>query len=172
VTAYVALLRAVNVGGTGKLPMTELKAMCEEIGFAQVKTYIASGNVVFVSRLSEARVRATLNERLETYAGKPVGVFVRTAAEVAAVRDANPFAGEPGNRVVAIFLDGTPGPDVLDGLKHLDTEVLKPGNREIYVHYPDGQGRSKLVIPAAGAGTARNMNTVAKLADMAAALTA
>ena len=53
-TKYVALLRAVNVGGTGKLPMAELRAMCESIGFAKVRTYIASGNVVFESELHEA----------------------------------------------------------------------------------------------------------------------
>ncbi|HEY0489493.1 MAG TPA: DUF1697 domain-containing protein, partial [Telluria sp.] len=52
-TTFIALLRAVNVGGTGKLPMTELKAMCEAAGFTNVRTYIASGNVVFDSALAE-----------------------------------------------------------------------------------------------------------------------
>ena len=60
--ALIALLRAVNVGGTGKLPMSELKAMCEELGFADVRTYIASGNVVFTSRKSEAAVKAALEQ--------------------------------------------------------------------------------------------------------------
>ena len=55
--AFIALLRAVNVGGTGKLPMTELKAMCEALGFTGVRTYIASGNVVFTSRKSESAVK-------------------------------------------------------------------------------------------------------------------
>ena len=73
-TAFVALLRAVNVGGTGKLPMSELKAMCEALGFEGVRTYIASGNVVFASRKSEAAVKKALEARLEAYAGKPVGV--------------------------------------------------------------------------------------------------
>ena len=84
-TAFVALLRAVNVGGTGKLPMSELKAMCEALGFEGVRTYIASGNVVFTSRKSEAAVKKALEARLEAYAGKPVGVMVRTAAEMQAV---------------------------------------------------------------------------------------
>src|SRR5207244_5539869 len=78
--AFIALLRAVNVGGTGKLPMSELKAMCEELGFGSVRTYIASGNVVFTSRKSEAAIKAALEKRLEAYAGKPVGVLVRSAA--------------------------------------------------------------------------------------------
>src|SRR5882757_1229406 len=76
--AFVALLRAVNVGGTGKLPMGELKAMCEELGFGAVRTYIASGNVVFTSRVSESAIKSALEKRLATYAGKPVGVMERS----------------------------------------------------------------------------------------------
>ncbi|WP_419808790.1 DUF1697 domain-containing protein [Sphingomonas sp.] len=103
--SYVALLRAVNVGGTGKLPMAELAAMAVALGFAQVRTYIASGNLLFETALDEPSVKALLEARLESYAGKPVGVMVRRAAEMAAVRDANPFPDAPGNRVVAILLD-------------------------------------------------------------------
>ena len=69
-TAYVALLRAVNVGGTGKLPMAELKAMCGAADFAGVQTYIASGNVVFLAGRPAAEVRAVLERALEAYAGK------------------------------------------------------------------------------------------------------
>jgi uncharacterized protein (DUF1697 family) len=96
-TNYVALLRAVNVGGTGKLPMAELRAMCQSLGFANVRTYIASGNVVFSSKLSETAVKKKLERALETYAGKPVGVVIRTAAELAAVLDANPFKSAAAN---------------------------------------------------------------------------
>ena len=170
-TAYIALLRAVNVGGTGKLPMTELIAMCEKAGFEKVKTYIASGNVVFTSGKSETAVKAALERAMEDYADKPVGVMVRTAAEMAAVRDANPFAEAPGNRVVAIFLDDAPAKDALDQASNVDGEEMELGEREIFVRYTDhGMGQSKLKIPAAKAGTARNMNTVAKLAEMAAKL--
>lgn len=167
---FVALLRAVNVGGTGKLPMTELKAMCEASGFTDVKTYIASGNVVFRASIGAGKVKATLEARLADYAGKPVGVFIRTPTEMAAVLAANPFPDAPGNRTVAIFLDAAPPPGALDDVKHRKSEVLALGKREIYVRYDDGMADSKLVIPAAKAGTARNMNTVAKLASMAAAL--
>ena len=69
---YIALLRAVNVGGTGKLPMAELKAMCADAGFARVETYIASGNVVFESNGAPSRVKAELERRLLAHAGKPV----------------------------------------------------------------------------------------------------
>lgn len=170
-TAFVALLRAVNVGGTGKLPMSELKAMCEAEGFGSVATYIASGNVVFTSDRSEAEVRAGLERRLAAYAGKPVGVLVRTAAEMAQVLADNPFTGAKPNWTVAIFLDAGPPADALETVRdRADGEEVRLGKREIYVSYGSGMGRSKLKIPAAREGTARNINTIAKLAEMAAAL--
>jgi uncharacterized protein (DUF1697 family) len=166
--AFVALLRAVNVGGTGKLPMTELKAMCEAAGFQSVRTYIASGNVVFQSRKTEAQVKDALEAVLAAYVGKPVGVMVRTAAEMAAVLASNPFPNMPSNRTITYFLEGTPGNDALKSVANQSSEQLRLGLREIYVYYPDGMGNSKLKIPAAKHGTARNMNTIAKLAEMAA----
>ena len=169
-TAYVALLRAVNVGGTGKLPMTELKAMCEEIGLTNVRTYIASGNVVFTSSKSETVVKTALEKRLAAYAGKPVGVMVRSAAEIAQVSSDNPFPKAAPNRTMAIFLDDAPPKDTLKHMRGQKDEEIKLGHREIYVHYGDGMGQSKLVISAAKTGTARNLNTVATLAKMAAEL--
>lgn len=166
-TATIALLRAVNVGGTGKLPMAELKAMAEGLRFANARTYIASGNLLFDTQLNEAEVKRLLEERLEVYAGKPVGVMVRSAAEMARVVADSPFADEPGNRVVAIFLDEAPPRSALTDHKGLTGERIALGRREIYVHYGDGMADSRLVIPAAKAGTARNMNTVAKLAELA-----
>jgi uncharacterized protein (DUF1697 family) len=165
---YVALLRAVNVGGTGKLPMTELKAMCADAGFADVQTYIASGNVVFSSKLGAPKVKAALEKRLHAYAGKPVGVAVRSADEIAAVLKANPFPKAPPNTTVAIFLDEPPPKDALKDVKGQQDEQMRLGKREIYVAYGSGMGRSKLKIPAAANGTARNLNTIAKLAELAA----
>jgi uncharacterized protein (DUF1697 family) len=168
--AFIALLRAVNVGGTGKLPMTELKVMCEAAGFKSVQTYIASGNVVFQSAKSEAQVKAVLDVGLAAYFGKPVGVLVRTAAEMAEVVAKNTFPEMPGNLTHAIFLDRPPAADALSNISGKANEQLRLGLREIYAYYPDGAGQSKLKIPAAKTGTARNMNTVAKLAEMAGAL--
>ncbi|MEP7248123.1 MAG: DUF1697 domain-containing protein [Gammaproteobacteria bacterium] len=167
---FIALLRAVNVGGTGKLPMSDLTALCKKAGFTAVQTYIASGNVVFKCGLSEAKVKATLEAALAKYAGKPVGVAVRSAAEMAAVLAANPYPKCAPNRTVAIFLDNAPPADALDSVSGRNGEDLELGHREIYVHYGDGMAQSKLKIPAGKAGTARNMNTVAKLAAMAASL--
>ncbi len=79
---YIALLRAVNVGGTGKLPMKDLLSMCEALGFQQVKTYIASGNVIFSSKLSAKACQDLLEKALADYAGKFVGVFIRTPQQL------------------------------------------------------------------------------------------
>ena len=144
--------------------------MCNDCGFLKVKTYIASGNVVFASRLKESAVKRALEEKLFNYAGTPVDVMVRTAEEMAQVRDGNPFKKDPGNSVVAIFLDEVPPKDTLKEISGQKDEKVALGKREIYVSYGSGMGTSKLKIPAAKKGTARNMNTVAKLAEMTAAL--
>jgi len=166
--AFVALLRAVNVGGTGRLPMSDLKAICEELGFGAVRTYIASGNVVFTSRKSEAAVKSALEKRLAAYAGKPIGVLVRSAAEMARVASDNPFPKAAPNRTMAVLLDRAPPADTLTLVRGQKDEQIKLGRREIYVHYGEGMAKSKLVIPAAKLGTARNINTVVTLAKMAA----
>jgi uncharacterized protein (DUF1697 family) len=169
-TAYIALLRAVNVGGTAKLAMSDLKRLCEDAGFAEVQTFIQSGNVVFCSRLGEARVKAALETALGAFMGKPVGVIVRSAAQMADVLKRNPFAHQPANRVIVLFLD-QPGPKAaLDNVAGADGEEVRASEREIFVHYPNGQGRSKLKLAPAAQGTGRNINTIAKLAAMAAAI--
>src|SRR4029078_4099754 len=169
-TAFVALLRAVNVGGTGKLPMSELREMCEELGFTGARTCISSGNVGFASRKAAAAVKAALEKRLAAYAGKTVGVMVRSAAEMAQVSADNPFPKAAPNRTMAIFLDAAPPKDTLAAIRGRKDEEIKLGKREIYVHYGEGMAKSKLFTPAAKTGTARNMNTVAELARMAAEL--
>jgi uncharacterized protein (DUF1697 family) len=166
--ALVALLRAVNVGGTGKMPMSDLKDICEQLGFGSVRTYIASGNVVFESRKSETAVKAALEKRLAAYAGKPVGVLLRSATEMARVAADNPFPKAAPNRTMVVFLNHAPPADTLAGVRGQMDEEIRLGRQEIYIHYGEGMGKSKLVIAAAKAGTARNMNTVAVLARMAA----
>lgn len=168
---YAALLRAVNVGGTGKLPMADLRAMCADVGFERVSTYIASGNVVFATDMTEHEIVATLEARLAEYARKQVGVLVRDAEEMRRILRENPFSEVPGNRANVIFLDAAPPVDTLENLRHVVDERVVLGEREIYVAYGEaGMGRSKLQIPALGKGTARNLNTVAKLTAMLASL--
>ncbi len=169
-TVYIALLRAVNVGGTGKLHMADLKKICGDAGFARAQTYVASGNVVFESEAETAEVKAGLEKRLRQYAGKPVDVVLRTAVEMRAVLRANPFPKAEPKHCCALFLNEKPQRDTLDHVGGLNDEEIKLGKREIYVHYPSGMGRSKLKIPAAKSATARNMNTIAALAEIAATL--
>jgi len=147
--------------------MTDLKTLCEAAGFLGVRTYIASGNVVFQSKLSERDAKREIEKRLSAHAGKPVPVMIRTAAEMAAIIRDNPFPGAPGNRTVVIFLDDAPPPGALDGISGKVNEQVSLGRREVYVLYDEGMGHSKLKIPAAKNGTGRNMNTVVKLAAMA-----
>jgi uncharacterized protein (DUF1697 family) len=167
-TPYVALLRAVNVGGTGKLPMKELKAICEEAGFQEVATYIASGNVVFRSDDGPEKVKDILEMRLTEYAGKKMDVFVRTAREMRDLVEINPYPDEPGNRVVALFLDRKPPQDLDSIVTGVQGERFTTAAREIFIHYPEGMGVSKLKFGSQLVGTARNMNTVTKLAAKAA----
>ncbi len=167
---FVALLRAVNVGGTGKLAMRDLVALCGEAGFTSVKTYIASGNVVFTSSLTADAAKAALEARLAAHAGKPIGVHIRTAEELVAILATNPFPDRRPDRTVVLFLDSTPPSDTLDGIRGRTDEEIALGSREIFVHYGEGMARSKLKIPAAREGTGRNINTVRKLAEMAAGI--
>ena len=169
-TAFVALLRAVNVGGTGMLPMKELQAICVKLGLEKVQTYIQSGNVVFESRMPERILRENLEQALSEKMGRPATVLIRTASELRAALDANPFPAAKPAQVALVFLP-EPGPsDLLTGLAITGREEVRLIGREIFIHYPDGMGRSKLKLPSGAAnGTARNLNTVAKLAAMAGA---
>ncbi len=167
-TAFVALLRGVNLVGKSTLRMADLRAIAEELGLRGPRTFIASGNLLFASGKPEEELRLMLEKRLRAHMGKPVGVVLRTAAEIAAVVDANPFRDAPPKSVQGFFLDAPPPPELLDTLRNQDDERIAAGVREVFVAYGEkGIGRSRLRIPAAEAGTARNMNTVARLAELA-----
>ena len=164
---FIALLRAINVGGTGMLPMKELSALCTELGLAKVRTYIHSGNVVFESRLSEEKVRAALEKALAERMRKTIDVMVRTAAELRSVLEANPFPDAQPAKVAVVFRSGPAPKGLLENLVIPGGEEVRLGKREIYIHYPDGMGRSKLRLSSAvGVVTVRNINTVAKLVAM------
>ena len=167
---HVALLRAVNVGGTGMLPMADLKILCEDLGFTDVRTYIQSGNVLFRSELCESEVQKRLEEALTAKMGKTPGVLIRSRRELEAVAAKAAFPDAKPNFLLIAFLPEPPPADALEKLVAPDGEEVKIDGREIYIHYPNGAGRSKLKLPALKPGTARNLNTVRKLAELAAAL--
>jgi uncharacterized protein (DUF1697 family) len=164
--AFIALLRAVNVGGTGSLAMTGLKSLCEGLGFTDVRTYIQSGNVVFGSARTEAHVKMALEAALLTRMGKHTGVLVRSASEMMTILNRNPFPSAQGNRVSVLFFDQAPKKAALAAITIPGREEIRPAGREVYVLYPEGIGQSKLKLASLGATTARNMNTVTKLAAM------
>src|SRR5262245_40902442 len=107
-SVYVALLRGVNVGGTGMIPMAELKALCERLGFEDVRTYIQSGNVVFRSGRDGAALQALLAKALEAKMKAPVAVILRTPSELRRTLTGNPFPKAAPNRVIVFFLDDRP----------------------------------------------------------------
>jgi uncharacterized protein (DUF1697 family) len=156
----------VNVSGTGKLPMAELRAMGEACGFSNVRTFIASGNLLLESDLGEAQVEAAVERRLSAFFGKHVPVFVRSAAEMRTIADTNPFPDERGSRNMVFFLAGPPPADLLSRVRGQQGERIAIGDREYSVAYGEGIGTSKLVLPNPAGQTARNRNTVEKLAAM------
>ncbi len=166
-TVFVALLRAVNVGGTGMLPMADLRALCEEIGFKDVKTYIQSGNVVFRAEADETTVQARLEKALAAKMGKSPGVILRSSETLERAAEHSPFPHAKPNYLLVSFLQDPAPEDALTKLVAPGGEEVHIAGREIYVHYPDGSGRSKLKLPILKAGTSRNLNTVRKLAEMA-----
>jgi uncharacterized protein (DUF1697 family) len=173
---WVGLLRAVNVGGRNSAPMTRVRAAVESTGARDVRTYVQSGNVLFASSLrSEAKVVDAIAAALAAELGFVVGVVVRSAAAMATVVDANPFVGGGRDlaRLAVTFLDDEPAPDVVaPGHQTVAREEYALVGRELYLHAPDGLGRSKLssVLSERRLGvvaTTRNWRTVTTLAAMA-----
>ncbi|MGW6129142.1 DUF1697 domain-containing protein [Cellulomonas sp. NPDC055163] len=172
-TAVVALLRGVNVGGHRKVPMARLRAVAEGLGHEQVKTHLNSGNVVLVAPDDAApeRIAGDLAAGLREDLGFDVDVVVRTRAELDAAVAANPFpdaAAEDPGRVLVMFFAADLDPDPAFDAAALGNERVVWAGREAYVHYPDGLGRSRLapdVLTRAArqAGTGRNWRTVLAL---------
>jgi uncharacterized protein (DUF1697 family) len=163
---YIALLRAVNVGGSGTLSMRDLTNLCTKLGFKNSRTYIQSGNVIFESPLAESAVQAKLEAGLTRALGKPANVVLRSDAELQAVLEANPFPNVEPAMVGVYFQSEAVRKAQVAQAKGPDGEDVRLGKREFYIHFPIGMGRSKLKLPT-GVGTMRNINTVTKLVDLA-----
>jgi len=172
----VALLRAVNVGGANRLAMLDVRRVLEQAGLSEVKTLLQSGNVVFESRMRSKASERLIRTALREQCGVNVDVFVRSASEWGGIVAGNPFVSEsrrdPG-RVVVMLLASPPGAAAAGRLL-----AALPGREKVaidgshgYLVYPDGIGDSRLtssVIERAlqTRGTARNWNTVVKLAAL------
>jgi uncharacterized protein (DUF1697 family) len=170
---YVGLLRAVNVGKR-KVPMAKLRELCEGLGHTEVETLLQSGNVVFTAKKPDP---AGLAKALEAEFGFAVPVVVRTGRQLQAVIDANPFAREATADGKAVHVAFASGPVKAKLLDAMDRERFAPdefaaGKDVVYLHYPNGSGRSKMTIqhfekPLGLDLTARNWNTVVKLRELA-----
>jgi uncharacterized protein (DUF1697 family) len=166
---FIALLRGVNVGGR-KVPMGELWALFDELGHADVRTYIQSGNVVFTAKGQPAHVRSTIERALQRQFGFEVAVLLRTPAELARVVERNPFGAD----AYVTFLDGSPDKKsaaAIDANAYLPDEFRIDG-REVFVRCPNGYGRTKInntffERKLATRATTRNWNTVTLLLDWA-----
>ena len=178
----ISLLRGVNVTGNNKIPMEALRQLCESLGLKGAQTYIQSGNVVFRTNAKDlAALARRIEDAIEKKFGCRPGVTLRTTAELKEVIARNPFARrreiEPGKLQVHFFLSAEPSAEMRSQILRLKAghaEEIVLGGREMYIYFPDGQGRSKL-WPALGrtlkkSATGRNWNTVNKLREMAESL--
>lgn len=164
----IALLRGVNLGAR-QLVMSELRDALARAGFQRVRTLIASGNIVLDAKEKGAKLEATLEQAIATELGLETDVFVRDPDELDAVIAANPFKAfaktNPTYLVLYLMRSAPSAAEQAAMAANEGPEEVKPGKRCLYIKYPNGQGRSKLRLPKLG--TARNWNTVTKLAAMA-----
>lgn len=172
-TTYIALLRGVNVG-QNLLKMDRLRELCGKIGVKNARTYVQSGNLVFEADGNASKWEQALERRLVGETRLPVSVLIRTASEMKKVFASNPFLKEKGidtKRLAVVFLQEAPSKQALEKMRAVDlgNERFHCVGREIYIHCPDGFGRTKLYALAkflAQRTTTRNWNTVLKLCAM------
>ncbi|MBT2384131.1 DUF1697 domain-containing protein [Streptomyces sp. ISL-11] len=176
-TTYVALLRGINVGGKQRVPMQTLREMLTGLGCEAVRTHLNSGNAVFTHPdADEESLAAGLERAISRELGLSVRCLVRSAGDIRRVVDGNPFAGREVDpaRFLVTFLDAPADPAAVSGL---DPAAYAPeefalGEREVYLHCANGIRDSRLAKTLTErrlgrVGTARNWNTVTKLAAMA-----
>ncbi|SLN51958.1 hypothetical protein AQS8620_02254 [Aquimixticola soesokkakensis] len=133
---------------------------------SDVRTYIQSGNLVFSSE-DPSGAKMALEKSLEDYAGKAVGVMLRSAQEMQDVLNANPFQEANPSKIGVLFLNDAPPRDTVLIAKGRADEEIVLGAREVYIHFPSGMGRTKLRLPVMSEGTVRNVNTIGTLVKMA-----
>jgi uncharacterized protein (DUF1697 family) len=168
-SVQVALLRGVNLGKR-KVIMSELREVCESAGFRDVRTLVASGNLVLNAHLAGAKLEAKLEQVILEGLGLKTDVFVRDAVQLEAIIAGNPFktfAKTNATFLVVNFMRGPASAAEMAAMKTsaLTGEEIRQGRDCLYIKFPKGQGPSKLKLPKLG--TARNWNTVTKLAAMA-----
>jgi uncharacterized protein (DUF1697 family) len=172
---YAVLLRGINVGGNKKVPMADLRALLSDLGYADVATHLQSGNAVLTSDVPAADLERDIAAAVENRIKVSCAVLVRTGAELADAISRNPLGGEPENpsRYFVAFLSAEPAAAKADALAQTSfgSDRLWIFGREAYLWCPNGAADTKLT----GAllekqlgvrATARNWNTVTKLAEL------
>jgi uncharacterized protein (DUF1697 family) len=167
-TVHIALLRAVNLAGCNKVAMTDLRALATGLGFTEAQTLLQSGNLVFRSEVTGAKLESMLEAEARKRLGIETAFIVRTARQWKGIAASNPFPAEaksdPAHLLVMACKNAVAKDLKITGARR---EIVRPNGSEIYIYYPDGVGASRLKIDACG--TARNWNTVLKLATLACA---
>lgn len=173
-TRYLALLRGINVGGRQKVRMADLRALLSDLGYAEVVTLLQSGNAVFSTAVQPAGVLATdIEARISSELGLTVTVMVRTEDDLRRVVGQIPFAVRDPAKCAVAFLAAPIDRAQVAAIDHsaFTPEELVAGERELYLYFPDGMGRSKLLPILArdtfGPATVRNWNTITKLLALA-----
>lgn len=171
---YIALLRAVNLAGANMVRMDDLRALCSDVGCANVRTLLQSGNVVFDARAQDPeRLEKSLEHEVVKRLGVRTDFFIRTPEQWQRIIARNPFrreAEEMPGKVHVFVLKLAPAAEAVGALRAANKgrEIIQAGERHLYIVYPDGVGRSRLtsafIEKALGTrGTGRNWNTVVKL---------
>ena len=172
---YISLLRGINVSGHNKISMQELKKLYESLGFQNVRTYIQSGNVLFESSSANALALASMIEqKIKTFFGFNVHVFIKTPSELQAIIKNNPFTKEDVTKLHVTFLSdrfASPLKDELDCVKDKTEKCLISENR-VYLFCPNGYGKTKLTNTFFErkyklSATTRNWKTVTTLLELA-----
>ena len=173
-TAYIALLRGINVGGHKRIAMADLRAWGIALGLAEVQTVLQSGNLIFSTAQSDPQA---LERKLEKAFNREMGLgtafLVRTAAEWRAIIENNPFpkqAADDPSHLAVLLLKESPSQEAWTALEAAikGREEVQGGNRHAYIYYPDGIGNSRLTNvliegKLQAKATARNWNTMLKL---------
>jgi uncharacterized protein (DUF1697 family) len=173
---YVALLRGINLGARNKIAMADLRELFEALGAEDVTTYVQSGNVLFRSRIARDELVRKIEQRISSELGLEIKVLLRTSPELAKLVAGNPFAKSEGDplKLHVTFLADTPA---AARVRVLDPQAFEPDEfrvtgRHVYLHTPNGYGRSKLSNAyfekqLGVAATTRNWKTVTTLAELA-----
>jgi uncharacterized protein (DUF1697 family) len=174
-TAHIAFLRAVNVGGRSKVAMADLRKAFADLGYEDARTVLQTGNVVFTAKAGGAALEAELEKALDAALGLKTDVIIRSARDWDRVIAANPFPEEATSdpsHLVVMPLKAKVARSAVEDLAAAikGREIVRAEGAELYITYPDGIGRSKLTIgliekKIGCRGTGRNWNTALKIAE-------